>query len=200
MSGNLTTAGATGVKCGHLNAPELEHDGWSWDGDGLPSAERALWRSRRALIELVNVLLHDEAFVASVSVVRSARDKCGRAWQLARRYGIGDRRALVAALMTRAADHEDLDEASVSMCNLGAVAVSSTDEPRTARRSTYLIGDAFLAPVRYGCQLLAAKGRGQAVTRGEERHIRRTAAAVLRGLRRSTRYAGSQSTQQEKTE
>jgi hypothetical protein len=186
MGRNLTIDGTNSAKCGHLalNVSQ-ERDAWSWEGDGLTSGERALWRSRRALIEVVSVLLHDEAFVANVSDVRSAPDTRARAWQLARRYGIADRRHLVAALMARAAEHDDREAAGVAMCNLGAGTVTSVDDARTTRRSTYLIGDAFLSPLQHGCQLLAAKGRGRALTTTEERQVRRTVATILHGVRRS---------------
>ena len=136
-------------------------------------------------MELVGALLHDVCFVAHLSEVRSALDPRARAWQIARRYGIADRRELVAALLARGAEHEDLEAAGLAMCNLAAMAVSSTiNEQRTQRRSTYLIGDAFLTPIQYGCELLAEKGAGQPLTRNEERVVRRMIATVLYGVRR----------------
>jgi hypothetical protein len=186
MSRNLTSAVATGAKCGHLALEGgVEHNAWSWEGDGLTSPERALWRSRRALVELVTVLLHDEAFVANLSEVRSAHDPHSRAWQLARRYGIADRRRLLAALIARGAEHDDLEAAGVAMCDFAARAVLSVDEPRATRRSTYLIGDAFLAPIQYGCELLAAKGSRRRLKPDEERVVRRLVATILQGVRRS---------------
>lgn len=144
-----------------------------------------------ALVELVSVLLHDEAFVANLSDVRSALNRRALASLLARRYGIGARRQLVEALMLIAAKHDDLEAAGVAMCNLGASAVTSVDHSQTTRRNTYLLGDAFLAPIEYGCKLLAAKGRGQALTPTEERQVRRLIATILHGLRQSALDLGS---------
>jgi hypothetical protein len=183
MSRRLLAGATAGVKCGHL---ALERHAWTWDGDGLTSDERVLWRARRALVELVTVLLHDEAFVTNLRGVRSALKPRARAWEVARRYGTGHRRRLVAALFMRGAEHENLDDAGVTMCNLGATAVTSADDSRTTRRGTYLIGDAFLASIEYGCVLLAAKGRGQALNRSEERHVRRMIATILHGVPRSS--------------
>ncbi len=176
---------ATDAKYGHLEIV-LERAAWTWDGDGLTSDERVLWRSRRALIELVGILIHDEAFAANLNHVRCAPDRRERAWQLARRYGIADRRTLLAALLERGAQHDNLDAAGLAMSNLGAIAVTSRDEPnRTERRNTYLIGVAFLEPIRHGCELLAAKGAGRLLARGEERVVRRTVATILDGVRPS---------------
>jgi len=181
----MPNRGGPDAKYGHLEIV-LEHKAWTWEGDGLTSDERALWRSRRALIELVGVLIHDEAFAANLNHVRCAPDRRERAWQIARRYGIADRRALLAALLERGAEHDDLDAAGLAMSNLGAMAVTSRDEPsRTERRNTYLIGAAFLEPVRHGCELLAAKGAGRLLARSEERVVRRTVATILAGVRPS---------------
>jgi hypothetical protein len=143
-----------------------------------------LWRSRRALVTLVDTLLHDECFVDNLNEVRSALDRRGHAWQVARRYGIADRRALLAALMARGAEHDDLDAASVAMCNLGTMAVTSIDEKPGLRRSTYLLDEAFLVPIQYASELLAAKGGGRSLTRVEERAVRRMIRHVLDGVRR----------------
>lgn len=138
------------------------------------------------------MLLNDERFVAAVEQVRSADDRWTRALEMARSYGISSRRSLIAALMVRAAEHEDPDAAWVAMCNLSAGAVTSVDEPdgaeerekaRNHRRTTYLIGDAFLAPAHRACGLLATKGWGRRLTPSEEREVRRMIATVLAGVR-----------------
>ena len=85
--------------------------------------------------------------------------------------------------MARGAEHDDLESAGVAMCNVGAVAIASVDEPRRRRRRTYLVGDASLTPIRRGCELLAEKGAGRRLTRGEERDVRRVVATVLSGVR-----------------
>lgn len=186
MTGSLTPSRPPSAKCGHLDYDiAMSYGAWAWDGDGLTSAERALWRSRRALFELAHVLLHDECFVANLSEVRSALDRRARAWQIARRYGIADRRTLVAALMARGAEHDDRDAAGLAMCNVGAMAITSVDGPRTQRQGTYLVGEAFLAPIQYGCDLLAEKGGGRSLTRSEERAVRRVVATILQGVRRT---------------
>src|SRR5215216_4833605 len=59
MRRTVPTAETSQAKCGHL--PFGDH-AWCWSPNGadLPDTARVLWRSWRALAELVSVLLDDE--------------------------------------------------------------------------------------------------------------------------------------------
>lgn len=146
------------------------HDAWTPYGDGLTADERRLWRSHLALAAVVKELLASSAYERAVARVTQAEDPSAAALREARAYGIGERRRLVADLMQRAAGAADPE---LAMLNARPRAVPVSEETRTQRKATYLVGDAFFEPLRHAACMLARKGEGTRLGPSDERAVRR---------------------------
>lgn len=125
-----------------------------------------MWRRQLAGLVLINALDASAAFWDHVTECRASAAEAATAWQLARRYGQGQRRLAIAKLMLRAAA---APPHAARAALLGTVAASCfVSDMRGGRASTYRLGASFVAPLNEGAGLIARRGAGTCLADGRE--------------------------------